>query len=62
LVKEQCFQFGVKELRRDGKGRGLSSFVGWVRYLVVEVKQTRRDREPLDREIEPAKACRTDVH
>ena len=22
-AKEQCFQFGVKELKRDGKGRGL---------------------------------------
>jgi len=27
FAKEQCFQFGVKELWRDGKGRGLSSFV-----------------------------------
>ena len=33
FAKEQCFQFGVKELRRDGMGRGLRSFVRWVRYL-----------------------------
>src|SRR6218665_3087586 len=24
MTKNQCFQFGVKELWRDGKGRGLS--------------------------------------
>src|SRR6218665_876190 len=34
FAKEQCFQFGVKELWRDGKGRGLSELVGWVRYLL----------------------------
>ena len=28
FAKEQCFQFGVKELWRDGKGRGLSELVG----------------------------------
>src|SRR6218665_617113 len=33
FAKEQCFQFGVKALWRDGKGRGLSELVGWVRYL-----------------------------
>src|SRR6218665_3529254 len=33
FAKEQCFQFGVKELWRDGKGRGLSELLGWVRYL-----------------------------
>ena len=27
FAKEQCFQFGVKELWRDGKGRSLSEFV-----------------------------------
>ena len=31
FAKEQCFQFGMKELWRDGKGRGLSELVGWVR-------------------------------
>src|SRR6218665_2760666 len=30
FAKEQRFQFGVKELWRDGKGRGLSELVGWV--------------------------------
>jgi len=34
FAKEQHFQFGVKELWRNGKGRGLSSFIGWVRYLL----------------------------
>src|SRR6218665_902306 len=33
FAKEQCFQFGMKELWRDGKGRGLSELVGWVRHL-----------------------------
>src|SRR6218665_215068 len=33
FAKEQCFQFGVKALRRDGMGRGLSELMGWVRYL-----------------------------
>src|SRR6218665_1014223 len=33
FAKGQCFQFGVKELWRDGKGRGLSELVGWVRHL-----------------------------
>src|SRR6218665_59663 len=33
FAKEQCFQFGVKELWRDGKGRGLSELIGWVRYI-----------------------------
>ena len=27
FAKEQCFQFGVKELWRDSKGRGLSELV-----------------------------------
>ena len=33
FVEEQCFLFGVKELRRDSKGRGFGEFVGWVRYM-----------------------------
>src|SRR6218665_2025253 len=33
LLSGQCFQFGVKELWRDGKGRGLNELVGWVRHL-----------------------------
>src|SRR6218665_3423319 len=33
FAKEQCFQFGVKELWRDGKRKGLSELVGWVRHL-----------------------------
>ena len=33
FAKEKCFQFGVKELRRDGKRWGLDEFVGWVGYL-----------------------------
>jgi len=28
FANEQCSQFGVKELWRNGKRRGLSSFVG----------------------------------
>ena len=35
FAKEHCFQFEVKELWRDGKGRGVSSFVGRVRYFEV---------------------------
>src|SRR6218665_2293338 len=42
FTKEQCFQFGVKELWRDGKGRGSSELVGWVRYL----SQCRREVVP----------------
>ena len=34
FAKEQRFQFGVRVVPwRDGKGRGLSELVGWVRYL-----------------------------
>src|SRR6218665_1594153 len=33
FVEEQCFKFGMKELKRDGKGIGLSSFLGCVRYF-----------------------------
>ena len=33
FAKEQCFQFGVKELCRDGQGRGVSELVGRFRYL-----------------------------
>src|SRR6218665_2019826 len=33
----QCFQFGVKELWSDGKGRGLSELVGWVVAMVAGV-------------------------
>jgi len=46
FAKEQCFQFGVKELWRYGKGRGLSELVGWVRYFSQcwrEFVQERRD-------------------
>ena len=47
FAKEQYFQFEVKELWRDSKGRGLSERVGWVRYLSQcwrEFVGERRDR------------------
>jgi len=39
LAKEQSFQFGVKELWRDGKRLGLGyypsyEFIGWVIYHI----------------------------
>jgi len=36
FAKDQCFQFGEKELWRDGKRRGLSSFVVVGLYAVLE--------------------------
>src|SRR6218665_3294286 len=52
FAKEQHFQFGVKELWRNGKGRGLSSFIGWVRYLSQcwrEFVPERRDSYAMER-------------
>ena len=35
ICPQQCFQFVTKELWRDGKGRGLSELVEWVRNKPV---------------------------
>src|SRR6218665_2490786 len=45
FAKEQRFLFGVKELWRDGKGKGLSEFVGRVSYMYFwrEFVPKRRD-------------------
>ena len=53
FAKEQRFQIGVKELWRDGKRRGLSELVGWVRYLSqcwrIEFVPERRDSYATER-------------
>ena len=33
FIEEKCFQFGVKELWRDSKGRGFSGFVYGIRMV-----------------------------
>ena len=46
FAKEQCFQFGVKELWRDGKGRGLSELT--LLMLSCKFNSTAGHAEMLD--------------